>query len=140
MTEIRNEILSYFIKRFKESDITHPRLDGVDFKTISAEDNLALTSPFNLDGIEEVVSKCDGNKCPGPDGFNFSFFKRLYNLMRLDMDIMFNEFHRFAFVPHRFSSYFVTLVPKVKNPTSLGDFRPVFLVDSLYKLVAKFLA
>jgi hypothetical protein len=37
-------------------------------------------------------------------------------------------------------SYFVTLIPKVNSPFSLGDFRPISLLGSLYKLIAKVLA
>lgn len=101
---------------------------------------MALISPFNLDEIEAVVSMCDKNKIPRSDGFNFSFFKKFWYLMITDVRIMFNEFHRFASLPHSFSSFFMTLVPKVKNRVSLSDFRPISLVGSLYKLVVKVLA
>jgi hypothetical protein len=37
-------------------------------------------------------------------------------------------------------SYFVTLIPKVNSPFSLGDFRPISLLGILYKLIAKVLA
>jgi hypothetical protein len=37
-------------------------------------------------------------------------------------------------------SYFVTLIPKVNSPFGLGDFRPIYLLGSLYKLIAKVLA
>jgi hypothetical protein len=40
-----------------------------------------------------------------------------------------------------FSSYFITLIPKVDSPIKIRDFRPISLVGSLYyKLVANVLA
>jgi hypothetical protein len=39
-----------------------------------------------------------------------------------------------------FSSYFITLIPKVDSPIRIGDFRPISLVCSLHKLVDKVLA
>jgi hypothetical protein len=39
-----------------------------------------------------------------------------------------------------FSSYFVTLIPKILNPHELKDFRPISLLGSLYKLLAKVLS
>lgn len=39
-----------------------------------------------------------------------------------------------------FSSYFVTLIPNFISLVQVSDFRPNFLVGSLYKLVAKFIA
>lgn len=54
--------------------------------------------------------------------------------------MMFDEFHYFASLPRKFTSYFVTLIPKVKNLISLGEFIHISLVRPLYKLVAKVLA
>lgn len=35
---------------------------------------------------------------------------------------------------------FVTLIPKMADPIGLGDFRPISLIGSYYKIVAKVLA
>jgi len=39
-----------------------------------------------------------------------------------------------------FSSYFVTIIPKVDSPLQLGDFHPISLPGLLYRLVEKVLA
>ena len=38
------------------------------------------------------------------------------------------------------NSTFIALIPKVDNPHRLNDFRPISLVGSLYKILAKVLA
>lgn len=38
------------------------------------------------------------------------------------------------------NSTFIALIPKVESPKSLNDFRPISLVGSLYKILAKILA
>lgn len=43
-------------------------------------------------------------------------------------------------LPRSFASYFMTSIPKVNPSSNLGDFRPISLLGSLYKLVAKVLA
>jgi hypothetical protein len=53
---------------------------------------------------------------------------------------MFDQFFFSATLPRSFSSYFITLIPKVPSPTRIEDFRPISLLGSLYKLVAKVLA
>jgi hypothetical protein len=53
---------------------------------------------------------------------------------------MFDQFHANATLSKGMSSYFLTLIPKVSSPQSLGDFRPISLLGCLYKLVAKVLA
>ncbi|KAK2637456.1 hypothetical protein Ddye_032248 [Dipteronia dyeriana] len=35
---------------------------------------------------------------------------------------------------------FIALIPKVDNPRSFRDFRPIYLIGSLYKILAKILA
>jgi hypothetical protein len=77
--------------------------------------------------------------CPGPDGFNFAFVKAFWRIIKGEIRIMFDQFHGIGTLPHSFSSYFVTLIPKVNSPFSLGDFRPILLLGCLYKIVAKVL-
>lgn len=135
-----NDILSLFSNIFKELDVYCPRLEGVSFRSISFEVNLALTPLFILKEIDGVMSLCNGYKSLGLDEFNSSFFKRLWNLLRTNVGIMFDEFYWFVSLPHSVSSLFVTIVPKVKNPTSFVNFIPIPLVGFIYKLVAQVLA
>jgi hypothetical protein len=93
-----------------------------------------------LEEITEVVRGSDGSKSPGPDGFNFAFIKEFWDLIKGDVRLMFDQFHDNACLPKGMFSYFLTLIPKVPSPQSLGDFRPISLLGCLYKLVAKVLA
>ncbi|PNX74297.1 ribonuclease H [Trifolium pratense] len=52
---------------------------------------------------------------------------------------MFDQFHGIGSLPKSLLAYFVTLIPKVNSPFSLGDFRPISLLGCLYKLIAKVL-
>jgi hypothetical protein len=107
---------------------------------VSEGDNLGLMAPFSLDEIERVVKECDGNKSPGPDGFNFNFIKDSWDLLKGEIRILFDQFHANESLPKSFLSYFVTLIPKVESPFTLSDFRPISLLGCLYKIVAKVLA
>jgi len=53
----------------------------VDSARLDNEDNALLVAPFLLLEIEMVVLESDGNKSPGPDGFNFVFLKAFWNLL-----------------------------------------------------------
>lgn len=39
-----------------------------------------------------------------------------------DIGSMFEIFHKFAYLPHDFSSFFVTLISNVDPPSQIGDF------------------
>lgn len=94
-----------------------------------------------MDRMDHIATpNSDGNKSPGPGGFNFAFFKEFWYLMKHEIHIMFDQFHANEKIPKCFLSYFVTLIPKVKDPTSLKEFHPIFLLGCLYKILSKVLA
>ncbi|GAU33092.1 hypothetical protein TSUD_259430 [Trifolium subterraneum] len=137
---IKAAVHSYFENHVSSNLFLRPKLDGVIFPMLSEVENRGLISPFSLEEIEEMVTSSDGNKCPGPDGFNFAFLKTFWELLKGDLRIMFDQFHDNSCFPKSFLSYFVTLVPKVSSPCSISDFRPISLLGCLYKLIAKVLA
>jgi hypothetical protein len=51
-----------------------------------------------------------------------------------------SEFHRNGKLAKGINSTFIALIPKIDNPQRLNDFRPISLVGSLYKILAKVLA
>lgn len=51
-----------------------------------------------------------------------------------------DDFHSHGKLVKGLNSSFIVLVPKKKNPISLEDFRPISLIGSLYKILAKCLA
>jgi hypothetical protein len=137
---IKAAVSSFFEKHVASTLRPRPTLDGAGFHLISEVDNASLISPFTLEEIEEVVKHSDGNKSPGPDGFNFAFMKKFWGLLKGEIRVMFDQFHGNASLPNGLLSYFVTLIPKVNSPLSLSDFRPISLLGCLYKLIAKVLA
>jgi hypothetical protein len=50
------------------------------------------------------------------------------------------EFHRNGKLTKGINSTFIALIPKVECPQTLNDYRPISLVGSLYKILAKLLA
>lgn len=66
-------------------------------------------------------------------------FRRFWPFLRDEIRTMFTKFHHFSYLPYHFSSLFVTLIPKVKSISHIGVFRPISLVWSLDKLLAKVL-
>jgi hypothetical protein len=50
------------------------------------------------------------------------------------------EFHRNGKLSEGINSTFIALIPKIDCPQRLNDFRPISLVGSLYKILAKVLA
>ncbi|MCH93657.1 LINE-1 reverse transcriptase like, partial [Trifolium medium] len=138
--EVRKEVVSYFKNHFEEVTWERPRLDGIEFKLLSEGEFKGLEVVFEEREVGEVIAQSDGNKSPGPDGFNFSFFKNFWGVLKKEIMGLFLEFYETAILPSSFSSYFITLIPKISNPHLITDFRPISLLGSLYKLLSKVLA
>ncbi|MCI07509.1 transposon TX1 putative 149 kDa protein, partial [Trifolium medium] len=137
---VREAAVSFFRNHFSVEEWERPTLDGVDFPVLSLDQNDQLTEPFSIEEIEEVVNSSDGSKCPGPDGFNFAFIKEFWELMKNEVKILFDQFFENDCFPGCLLSYFLTLIPKVKSPQQLGDFRPISLLGCWYKILSKVLA
>ena len=138
--EVKRVIKNHFEEFFKEEEFSRPTLNSVEFSQIDWEDNEYLTKPFTREEIKEAVWDCVGNKCPGPDGFNFNFFKSSWHIVEPEIMNFFDEFHAKGIIPKAVCASFLTLIPKVTNPQNLGEYRPISLIGSMYKMLAKVLA
>jgi len=138
--EVRRKVVNYFTNLVANDRRARPKLDGVNFETLSDGDNDFLVAPFSLLEIEGAVGDSDGGKSPGPDGYNFAFIKEFWYLIKDEVRIMFDQFFANDVLPKSMLAYFVTLILKVSSPLELKDNRPISLLGSLYKLLAKVLA
>ncbi|PNX69066.1 cysteine-rich receptor-like protein kinase, partial [Trifolium pratense] len=109
---IREAVANYFETHFSSAYLRRPRLNGVQFPSLSDDENWSLVKPFSELEIFEVVKLSDGNKSPGPDGFNFAFLKNCWDTLKGEIRILFDQFHGNATLPKSFLSYFVALIPK----------------------------
>ncbi|GAU30728.1 hypothetical protein TSUD_145250 [Trifolium subterraneum] len=82
---IKAAVSLYFRNHVSSTPKVRPKLDGVLFSTLSEEENRGLISPFLLEEIQEVVCTSDGNKSSGPDGFNYAFLKKFWDLLKGDI-------------------------------------------------------
>ncbi|XP_068503691.1 uncharacterized protein [Phaseolus vulgaris] len=82
---VRQEAKKLFENRFTATKDFGVRLDMVDFKSLSREDNISLTAAFSEREIRDVVWLCDGSKSPRPDGFNMNFIKKSWGVLKEDI-------------------------------------------------------
>jgi hypothetical protein len=89
-----HEPLNFFENNFGERWVSRPNLNGIQFHSLSEEDedNISLMSPFSIKEVKEVIWSSDGSKCPGPDGFNFKFLKVCWDIIKDDIMDFLHEF------------------------------------------------
>ena len=137
---IKAEILQHFQSRFHESQLHRPTLDGVSFNALTLIQRDILVEPFKEEEVRCAVWSCGNDKSPGPDGFNFKFIKHFWKELKPEFLRFIAEFFVNASFPKGSNSSFIALIPKLKDPQVISDFRPISLIGYIYKVIAKILA
>ena len=74
---------------------------------------------------------------PGPDGMSSIFYKSFWHIVGEDVTAVVLQALNLGIVPKSINTTFITLIPKIKNPMKVSDFRPISLCNIIYKLIAK---
>lgn len=101
------------------------------------EERHKLVVPFYEEEIKLVMWDCEGDKSPIPNGYNFSFIKHFWDLLKGDIVAMMHDFHSCGKLPRGVNASFIALIRKVDNPQGLGEYRPISLIGCIYKIIAK---
>jgi hypothetical protein len=136
---IRQAVYTHFANHFKTRNMARPGVENLVFNRLSVAERNSLTKPFSEAEVKVAIWDCDSFKSPGPDGINFGFFKDFWLELKGDVMRFVSEFHRNGKLTKGLNSTFIALIPKVDSPQRLNDFRPISLVGSLYKILAKLL-
>jgi hypothetical protein len=80
------------------------------------------------------------NKAPGPDGFTTGFFQTHWASIGSSVTNVVLHFLNDGQMPEGVNQTTIVLIPKIKNPHELKEFRPISLCNVIYKLCSKILA
>ncbi|XP_021985231.1 uncharacterized protein LOC110881199 [Helianthus annuus] len=137
---IKEDVRARFMARFSEPIKNRPSLDGRGFKKITKEQANSLTERFSNEEIKKAVWACGSDRAPGPDGFSFKFIKRFWEQLKDKFGGVLNDFYDRAFIERGCNASFIALIPKVRYPQSIEEYRPISLIGVIYKIIAKILA
>lgn len=139
-TDIQKAASQFFKETFTEPHKNRPIFTNLNFSRLSQNQASTLITPFSDLEIDEVVASCASDKAPGPDGFNFRFIKNAWDIIKLDVYKIVKEFWSSSTLPRGSNIAFIALIPKNDAPQDFKDYRPISMVGSLYKIIAKLLA
>jgi hypothetical protein len=80
------------------------------------------------------------DKALGPDGFSLALFQDCWDVIKIDLMGVFQDFHTHSKFVKSINATFIALIPKESGAVDIKDFRPISLVSGVYKIIAKFLA
>ena len=104
------------------------------------EMNTSLTAEFTTSEVELALKQMAPLKAPSPDGMPPLFYQSYWPLLGNDVTQSILHFLNSGSLPPALGHSFVTLIPKVKNPETVSQFRPISLSNVLYRVFSKVLA
>jgi hypothetical protein len=100
-----------------------------------------LADEFTETEIRCAINQMPSDKAPGPDGFTSLFFKECWDIIKVDVMNAANAFHQLRTSNLAIlNTANVVLIPKKDGAEAIADFRPISLIHSFAKIIAKVMA
>ncbi|XP_020703157.2 uncharacterized protein LOC110114575 [Dendrobium catenatum] len=109
-------------------------------QTIHNTDSKILIDPITEAEIKSAVFSGASSSSPGPDGYNFHFYKSGWHILGPSLCKAIQSFFIKGYIPPGIKATALFLIPKTSHVNTLSDFRPISLCNTLYKIISKILA
>lgn len=138
-----NIVVDYFADLFAT---TNPDIQTMDEvlnaiePRVTADENVLLSIHFTSKEVTDALSDMSPLKSPGPDGYPGLFFQKFWHIIGPNVVSSVLDFLNHKKMPSKVNFTFVVLIPKVKKPSKMSEFRPISLCNVIYKIGSKVLA
>ncbi|KAL5557049.1 hypothetical protein UlMin_039285 [Ulmus minor] len=114
-------------------------LDTVEPR-VTQDINAQLEKSFIFADVKAAVSQMAPSKSPGADGMSALFYQNYWHVVGDEVTTaclgVLNEGMSLAST----NETLISLIPKVKNPIRITDYRPISLCNVIYKIISKMLS
>ncbi|GKD32601.1 sodium/hydrogen exchanger 6, partial [Tanacetum coccineum] len=135
-----NEVDGQFVKHFE--NVVDPIFDPVNLflNKLSDADAESMVRTVSSEEIKAALFSMDDDKAAGLDGFSSKFFKASWSIMGFEFTQTIKDFFMNGKLLKEINATIIALVPKVKTPKNVSDFRPISCCNVLYKCISKVIA
>lgn len=103
-------------------------------RRVTEDMNVRLLLPFSKEEIHQALKQMAPLKAPGIDGLHALFYQRYWSSLGNDLTDVVLEFLNGGRMNAEWNSTRIILIPKVKKPKVITDFRPISLSNVTYKI------
>ncbi|XP_073133059.1 uncharacterized protein [Henckelia pumila] len=104
---------------------------------IDEANNLSLMAPFTEQEVFDSVFSLHEDSSAGPDGFSAGFFRRCWDIFKVDLIEAVRDFWAGSSLPRSLIATTVILIPKTKAPQRWSDFWPISFCNVSNNIITK---
>ena len=104
---------------------------------ISPDLSQRLDEELTIEELRAAAKDLEVDRAPGPDGVSIAFYKHHWDLMGEDFLKMVNSALSRAKLPSQMTQGAITLIHKSGPTEELGNWQPITLFNTAYKILAK---
>nr|XP_009763385.1 PREDICTED: uncharacterized protein LOC104215309 [Nicotiana sylvestris]XP_016465127.1 PREDICTED: uncharacterized protein LOC107788003 [Nicotiana tabacum] len=140
--DIEQEIVGFYKGLLGSSTNSIPAINPSIMRKgpgLTRSQQLQLIALFINEDVMKALQEIGDSKAPSGDGFNAYFYKKTWHIIGKDITKAVLEFFNEGLMYKPVNSTTVTLIPKVKTPSSVKQFRPISCCTIIYKIISKML-
>ena len=99
-----------------------------------------LSTEFTAEEVKVALFQMGPTKSLGPDGMNALSYQKFCHVVGESVVIAVLDFLNNGNMLPNINHTNIVLIPKVKNPKRMSEFRPISLCNVIYKIISKVLA
>lgn len=108
-------------------------------RRVTPEINARLTSPVTAEEIKHAAFTVKGSSAPGEDGLTGVFYQKFWHIGGPRLTVEIQNFFETSIIPDGWNHTQLSLIPKILNPSSMKEMRPISLCSVQYKIISKIL-
>lgn len=141
--ELESHILAFYSLLYTRDDQVEEdmeaRADCLQYvqRKVTDEHNQELLRPITQEEVDTVVQQLPSGKAPGVDTIPAEFYQILWEDIKLDIFNFTVEAIQQAHINEELNVSKIALLPKSEDRRRVQNFRPISLLNTSYKIVAK---
>ncbi|GJV04817.1 RNA-directed DNA polymerase, eukaryota, reverse transcriptase zinc-binding domain protein [Tanacetum coccineum] len=138
-----DSIANMFVSHFESFLGTHDKVYAIEdagslfMKKLNVNKAIDLIKPVMDDEVKDALFSIEDNKAAGPDRYSSKFFKVAWSVIGKDVCSATKEFFTSGKMLGEFNTTLISLVPKLKSPARVLDYRPISCCNVIYKIISK---
>ena len=102
--------------------------------------NQSLDKAFTVSEVHAALKQMHPLKAPSPDGMPPLFYQKFWRIVGDVVTKTILDFLHHGLYPPNFNETHIVLIPKVKEPKRVTDFRPISLCNVVFRITSKVIA